>query len=140
MMRRNFNSVGFRYKMSTARSELKMYQGARFAGVNECAQPSDVASYMVANGSPTVTRGCGKYLTVTVSDNGTSLGGGSTTCSGWTAPTTCASSRSFGDSIHVSVTFSTSSIIFLSTNTSNPNFLGIAFPTSLSSQETEMSE
>ena len=116
------------------------YQGARFAAVNQCAQPSDVASYMVANGSPTITRGCGSQLTVSVSDNGTSLGSGTATCSGWTAPTTCASPRHFGDSIQVSVTFNTASIIFLSKSTSNPNFLGIPFPTQLSSQETAMSE
>lgn len=186
-MRRNFNSAGFRHKMCSARSELRMlrnggfgfrgqamvefalvlfvalivlfvaiqmafigqaalalgqinYQGARFAAVNQCATPSDVASYMVANGSPTITRGCGAQLTVTVSDNGTSLGTGTATCSGWSAPTTCASPRNFGDSIQVSVTFSTSSIIFLSKSTTNPNFLGIPFPKQLSSQETAMSE
>jgi len=116
------------------------YQGARFAAVNQCATTADVASYMVADGSPTITRGCGSQLTVTVKDNGTTLTAGTASCSGWTAPTTCASPRSFGDSIQVSVTFNTSSIIFLSKNTTNPNFLGIPFPTQLSSQETAMSE
>src|SRR6202171_1373918 len=30
------------------------YQGARFAAVNQCAAPNDVATYMVLNGSPTI--------------------------------------------------------------------------------------
>lgn len=117
------------------------YQGARFAAVNQCATPSDIATYMVINGSPTITKGCGSKLTITVSDNGTSLGTGTASCSGtFTPPTTCATPRSFGDSIQVSVTFNTASVIFLSSNTTNPNFLGIPFPTQLSSQETAMSE
>src|ERR1700737_3621882 len=46
------------------------YQGARFAAVNQCATPSDVATYMVINGSPTITKTCGSQspaLTITVS-------------------------------------------------------------------------
>jgi hypothetical protein len=117
------------------------YQGARFAAVNQCATPSDVATYMVLNGSPTITKGCGSSLTITVSDNGTSLGTGTPTCTGtFTPPTTCGSPRSFGDSIQVSVTFKTASVIFLSKNTTNPNFFGIPFPTQLGSKETAMSE
>jgi Flp pilus assembly protein TadG len=117
------------------------YQGARFAAVNQCATPSDIATYMVLNGSPTITKGCGSKLTVTVSDNGTSLGTGTPSCSGtFTPPTTCGSPRSFGDSILVSVTFNTSNIIFLSKSTTNPNFFGIPFPKQLASQETSMSE
>src|ERR1700675_1097754 len=45
------------------------YQGARFAAVNQCATPSDVATYMVINGSPTITKTCGSQspaLTITV--------------------------------------------------------------------------
>ena len=119
------------------------YQGARFAAVNQCATPSDIATYMVLNGSPTITKGCGSSLTITVSDNGTSLGTGTPTCTGtFTPPTTCTTPppRSFGDSIQVSVTFNTASVIFLSKNTTNPNFLGIPFPTQLGSKETAMSE
>jgi TadE-like protein len=119
------------------------YQGARFAAVNQCATPSDIATYMVLNGSPTITKGCGSSLTISVSDNGTSLGTGTPSCSGtFTPPTTCTTPgpRSFGDSIQVSVTFNTASVIFLSKSTTNPNFFGIPFPTQLTSKETAMSE
>jgi Flp pilus assembly protein TadG len=121
------------------------YQGARFAAVNQCATPSDVATYMVINGSPTITKTCGSQspaLTITVSDNGTSLGTGTPSqCSGtFTPTTTCTTPRSFGDSIQVSVSFNTASVIFLSKSTTNPNFFGIPFPTQLTSQETAMSE
>jgi len=118
------------------------YQGARFAAVNQCATASDVATYMVLNGSPTITKGCGSSLTVTVSDNGTLLGTGTPSqCSGtFTPTTTCTTPRTFGDSIQVSVIFNTASVIFLSSNANNPNFFGIPFPTKLTSQETAMSE
>jgi hypothetical protein len=121
------------------------YQGARFAAVNQCAAPNDVATYMALNGSPTITRGCGSTkfgLTITVSNNGTSLGTGTPSqCSGtFTPPTTCGTPRKFGDSIQVSVAFNTAAVIFLSSNTTSPNFLGIPFPTQLSSTETAMSE
>jgi hypothetical protein len=117
------------------------YQGARFAAVNQCAAPNDVATYMVLNGSPTITRNCGSSLTVNVSNNGTALGAGTATCTGtFTPPTTCGSPRKFGDSIQVSVAFKTAPVIFLSTSTTNPSFLGIPFPTQLTSTETAMSE
>ena len=50
------------------------------------------------------------------------------------------SAVSFGDSVQVSLAFNTTSVIFLSKNTTNPNFFGIPFPTQLTSTETAMSE
>jgi hypothetical protein len=48
--------------------------------------------------------------------------------------------RNFGDSVQLSLAFDATTRIFLSTNTSNPNFFGIPFPTMLTSKETAMSE
>lgn len=121
------------------------YQGARYAAVNTCAQASDIADYMCSVGSPTITKNGGASLKVTF--NGTSATVGS--CS---APNTsnyqldnngnCTNSgsapRTLGTSVTVNVTFDMSGaggILFV-----NSPFMGVSFPTSLSSTETAMSE
>lgn len=92
------------------------YQGARYASVNPSADQSAVTSYMVQVGSPTVTKGNGQYLTVTVN------------------PTTTP--RTFGQTVTVNISFDASGQLFLP----NP-FLGvITFPTTLTTQESAMSE
>jgi hypothetical protein len=48
--------------------------------------------------------------------------------------------RNFGDSVQVSLAFDATTRIFLSHNTTSPNFFGIPFPTMLTSKETAMSE
>ncbi len=79
------------------------YQGARYAAVNACATGSDVATYMLYVGSPTVTTpsNCGSALTIKIADstNGNTLTtatGSSGACSLTTAPTPtpCSSSNS----------------------------------------------
>jgi len=57
-----------------------------------------------------------------------------------TSATEDCSTRNFGDAVQLSLAFDATSRIFLSKNTSNPNFFGIPFPTQLSSTETAMSE
>ncbi len=104
------------------------YQGARYAAVNNSALCSTVATYMSGVGSPTITK------------NGVSCGacpatGGTVqvqmTCSG----ASCTGSRNFGDPVQVSLCFDATGLLFLSSN-----FMGVVFPTQLSSTETAMSE
>ncbi len=90
------------------------YQGARYAAVNTSATESDVKTYMLSVSSPVISAGGGKYLTATL---------------------TPAPPCSFGASVTVSVTFDTSHLVVLP----NP-FLGISFPTSLSSSESAFCE
>ena len=59
--------------------------------------------------------------------------GGSTT-------TSCAVQRPAGTAVQVTLTMDTSSVIFLSTSTTNPNFLGIPFPKTLSSTQTMLTQ
>ena len=59
--------------------------------------------------------------------------GGSTT-------TSCAGQRPAGTAVQVTLTMDTSSVIFLSTSTTNPNFLGIPFPKTLSSTQTMLTQ
>lgn len=92
------------------------YQGARYASVNPGASQSTITSYMLQVGSPTITKGNGQYLTITVN------------------PTTTP--RTFGQTVTVNLSFDDSGQLFLP----NP-FLGvITFPTTLTSQESAMSE
>jgi hypothetical protein len=58
-------------------------------------------------------------------------------CSG---STTDCTKRTFGDSVQVQLAYDATEAIFLSGNKTNPNFLGIPFPTQLTSTETAMSE
>ncbi len=92
------------------------YQGARYASVNTGYDQSAVASYMLAVGSPTLTANSGQYLTISLNPD--------------TTP------RTFGQTVTVSIAFNTANEIFLP----NP-FLGvIPFPTTLTTQESAMSE
>jgi Flp pilus assembly protein TadG len=105
------------------------YQGARYAAVNNGAACSDVASYMQSVGSPTITKNgvaCGSPggPGVQVQMTCPSAGGG-----------TCPAQRNFGDAVQISLSFDATSLLFLS-----QNFLGVPFPTTLTSTETAMSE
>jgi hypothetical protein len=126
------------------------YQAARYAAVNPTFGCSELATYMSSNGSPTVVRkgvnqvsGCGLAGGCTLPTSN-SVGTGVRLCMVCTSATTSATencnARNFGDSVQVGLAFDATSSIFLSSNTANPNFLGIPFPTMLTSKETAMSE
>jgi Flp pilus assembly protein TadG len=109
------------------------YQGARYAAIHQCATASDVAAYMTSVASPTlVGSNCGGNMVVTLTDvNGSNSSSGS--CA---SPGCDGTPRTFGSQVTVSVVYTIpSSQMFLP----NP-FLGISFPTSLSSSEAAMSE
>ena len=57
------------------------------------------------------------------------------TVAGGTGTTSCATQRPPGTGVQVILTMNTSAVIFLSTSTTNPNFLGIPFPTTMSSTQ-----
>ncbi len=122
------------------------YQATRYAAVNPTYDCDQVKSYMQANGAPTLVKtvteisgrgGCSLPPTMTVG-SGPSMG---VFCSvaNTTTQDSCAS-RSLGGSVQVSLAFDMTSRIFLFRNTTNPNFLGIPFPTMLTSMETAMSK
>lgn len=90
------------------------FQAARYAAVNTSADQSTVQSYMVSIASPVISSSNGQYLTSTLSP---------------TPPCT------FGSTVTVSVTYNASHLVALP----NP-FLGIRFPTSLSSSESAFCE
>ena len=109
------------------------YQGARYAAIHQCATASDVAAYMTSVASPTlVGSNCGANMIVTLTDvYGTNSAPGS--CG---SPGCEGTARTFGSQVTVSVLFNIpASQMFLP----NP-FLGISFPTTLSSTEAAMSE
>ena len=90
------------------------YQGARYAAVNASSTQAQVQTYILSVASPTISAGSGKYLTTAVSP----------------APP-CA----FGSTVTVSLTFDISHLMVVP----NP-FLGISFPTSLTSSESAFCE
>jgi hypothetical protein len=57
------------------------------------------------------------------------------TVAGGTGTTSCATQRPPGTGVQVILTMNTSAVIFLSTSTTNPNFLGIPFPKTMSSTQ-----
>jgi hypothetical protein len=59
---------------------------------------------------------------------------------GGTTSTPCAAQRTAGTGVQIVLTMDTSPVIFLSTSKTNPNFLGIPFPTTLSSTHTMMTQ
>jgi hypothetical protein len=59
--------------------------------------------------------------------------GGSTT-------TSCATQRAAGVGVQVTLTMDTSPVIFLSTSNTNPNFLGVPFPKTLSCTQTMLTQ
>ncbi len=126
------------------------YQAARYAAVNPTFGCSQLATYMSSNGSPTVVRkgvnqvsNCGLAAGCTLPTSN-SVGTGVRVCMVCTSQSTSTkedcTTRNFGDSVQVGLAFDATSAIFLSGDTSKPNFFGIPFPTMLTSQETAMSE
>jgi hypothetical protein len=59
---------------------------------------------------------------------------------GTTTSTSCAVQRPAGTVVQITLTMDTSPVIFLSTSASNPNFLGIPFPKTLSSTHTMLTQ
>lgn len=57
------------------------------------------------------------------------------TVPGGTGTTSCAVQRPVGTGVQIVLTMDTRQVIFLSKSTTSPNFLGIPFPTSLSSTQ-----
>jgi hypothetical protein len=57
------------------------------------------------------------------------------TTGGSTTTTSCAAQRPAGTGVQITLTMDTSSVIFLSTSTTSPNFFGIPFPKTLSSTQ-----
>ena len=129
------------------------YQGARWAAVNTCATDTEIKSYILASGSPSVTQSggsCGTYLQMDITDTKTSqttrtnVSGGS--CSTPSPTTGCASPRSFGTPVTITLRFSLDKAIFLLGSGNNfggsrtQSWLGLNFPTQLSSSETAMAE
>jgi Flp pilus assembly protein TadG len=122
------------------------YQAARYAAVNPTFSCSAIATYIKNNGAPTVVRkgvicadGESSCPTggVTISAGNTNSVHACMVCSG---STTDCTKRTFGDSVQVQLAYDATQAIFLSGNKTNPNFLGIPFPTQLTSTETAMSE
>jgi Flp pilus assembly protein TadG len=90
------------------------YQGARYAAVNGTATQSQVNSYMLSVASPTISANNGAYLTTNLSP---------------------APPCTFGTAVTVSVSYNASNLLALP----NP-FLGISFPTTLTSTESAFCE
>jgi hypothetical protein len=57
------------------------------------------------------------------------------TVAGGTGTTPCAAQRPAGTGVQVILTMDTRAVLFLTTSTSNPNFLGIPFPKTMSSTQ-----
>lgn len=108
------------------------YQGARYAALHQCATASDVAAYMTSVASPTLAVSCGANMTITLTDiNGTNSATGNCATPG------CAGTpRTFGSQVTIRVSFNIPPAQFFLPNP----FLGITFPTNLSSTEAAMSE
>jgi Flp pilus assembly protein TadG len=90
------------------------FQGARYAAVNTGASQSTVQSYIVSVASPVISASNGQYLTSTLNP---------------------APPCTFGSTVTVSVTYDATHLVALP----NP-FLGISFPTKLSSTESAFCE
>jgi hypothetical protein len=121
------------------------YQAARYAAVNPTFGCSQLATYMSSNGSPTVVRKGVTCLNAPCTlPTSNSVGTGVRVCMVCTKASDGSAedctARNFGDSVQVGLAYDATASIFLSSNTSNPNFFGIPFPTMLTSQETAMSE
>jgi len=129
------------------------YQGARWAAVNTCATNDQVMQYILFSGSPSVTQSggsCGTYLTMKITDsNQTAVSVTGSTCSAPTA-TACGTGiaqRAFGTQVTITLKFKLDKAIFLLGTGNNfggtsrtQSWLGLNFPTQLSSTETAMAE
>ncbi len=93
------------------------FAGARYASVNTSYTQSQIQTYMVQEGSPTITSNSGANLTITVTRS------------------TNADGTYFGQPVTVNISYNATSKLILP----NP-FLGITFPTTLTAQETAMQE
>jgi hypothetical protein len=120
------------------------YQAARYAAVNPTFGCSAVATFMSKYGAPSVAS---KGVSCPSGESGcpsggvtASVGNGVHACMVCSGSTTDCTARNFGDTVQLELAFDATSVIFLSKNTSNPNFFGIPFPTQLTSTETAMSE
>jgi hypothetical protein len=60
--------------------------------------------------------------------------------SGGSTTTSCATQRSAGTGVQITLTMDTRSIIFLSSSTINPSFFGIPLPKTLSSTQTMLTQ
>jgi hypothetical protein len=129
------------------------YQGARWAAVNTCATDDQILNYILVSGSPSVTQSggsCGTYLTMNILDSANPTAPGrsdSTTSSAFctTQPSNnngCPAPRSFGTQVTIKLTFGLDKAIFLlgSGGSISRPWLGISFPTQLTSTETAMAE
>jgi Flp pilus assembly protein TadG len=90
------------------------YQGARYAAVNTSKTQDEVTAYMLSVAAPSIKANSGSYLTATLSP----------------APP-CA----FGTSVTVSLSYNATHLLALP----NP-FMGIRFPTTLTSSESAFCE
>jgi hypothetical protein len=90
------------------------YQGARYAAINANATSAAIKTYMLSVASPTISANSGAYLTSTVSP---------------------APPCTFGTAVTVSLSYDAAHLLALS----NP-FLGITFPTTLTSSESAFCE
>jgi hypothetical protein len=137
------------------------YQGARWAAVNTCATDDQILNYILVSGSPSVTQSggsCGTYLTMSITDtqgagpastrtDSTTTSSFCTTQPGNSSGCATTAARSFGTQVTIKLTFGLNKAIFL-LGTNNPDFtgartqswLGLNFPTQLTSTETAMAE
>ena len=90
------------------------YQGARYAAINASATQDAVKTYMLSVASSTISANSGQYLTATLSP---------------------APPCTFGTAVTVSLSYDAAHLLALP----NP-FLGISFPTTLTSSESAFCE
>jgi hypothetical protein len=135
------------------------YQGARWAAVNTCATDAQIMQYILVSGSPSVTQSggsCGTYLKMDITDTQATTttrtavtGSNCTTQPGNNGGCATASARSFGTQVTITLRFGLDQAIFLLGTGSNfpvggasrtQSWLGLNFPTQLTSTETAMAE
>jgi hypothetical protein len=120
------------------------------AGTNS-PQCTDVASLIHGDSvapygtAPTVATGyMGKIANAGVACGAPPAGGigvaMACTKAGGSTTTSCATQRAAGVGVQVTLTMDTRSVIFLTTSTTNPSFLGVPFPKTLSSTQTMLTQ
>ena len=114
-------------------------------------QCSDVASLIHGDSvapygtAPTVATGyMGKIANAGVACGAPPAGGigvaMACTTAGGSTTTSCTAQRAAGVGVQVTLTMDTRSVIFLTTSTSNPSFLGVPFPKTLSSTQSMLTQ